>query len=111
MPRCCCKSFSYPRTSPMSGSEDPSSSDGQTGDQSGRRWTDQSTLATVALCLVVGAASWYLLKELASLLRPLLLAVFLCYIIIPSHLRLKQRIPGPASMLALAGVTVGIILL
>jgi hypothetical protein len=32
--------------------------------------------------LLVTATSWFLLKELAPLLRPLLLAVFLAYIII-----------------------------
>ena len=35
---------------------------------------------------VVGAAGcWYLLKELAPLLRPLILAVFLAYTILPVH--------------------------
>ena len=34
----------------------------------------------------VGAAGgWYLLKELAPLLRPLILAVFLAYTILPAH--------------------------
>ena len=36
-------------------------------------------------CLIVAAAGWYLLKELALLLRPLLMAVLLCYVIFPIH--------------------------
>jgi AI-2 transport protein TqsA len=55
----------------------------------------------VFLCLVIAAAAWFLLKELASLLRPLLLAVFLAYIILPVHLYLKGRGRGLVGHLAL----------
>src|SRR5262245_50531236 len=72
---------------------------------------DTATLTTVALCLVIAAASWFLLRELAGLLRPLLLAIFLGYVILPAHLRLRQRVPAPASVLALAGATVGLLYL
>ncbi len=52
---------------------------------------------------VVGAAgSWYLLKELAPLLRPLMLAVFLAYTILPVHRRLSRRVPAMAAGLLLA---------
>jgi AI-2 transport protein TqsA len=68
-------------------------------------------LTRVALCLVIAAASWYLLRELAALLRPLLLAVFLCYMIIPLHGRLTQRLPGLLSSAILAGMSVGLMLL
>jgi AI-2 transport protein TqsA len=74
-------------------------------------WRDQIGLATVAGCLVVAAAGWYLLKEFAPLLRPLLLAVFLCYVILPSHRRLTRRIPAMASLAVLAGVSVGLLVL
>jgi len=72
---------------------------------------DLTTLTTVALCLVVAAASWYLLRELATLLRPLLLAVFLCYIIIPVHQRLTRRVPKALSIVVMAGGSVGLLLL
>jgi predicted PurR-regulated permease PerM len=45
----------------------------------------------VATHLVIAAAAWYLLKELAPVLRPLLLAVFLAYIIIPVQTGLARR--------------------
>src|SRR5436309_3065483 len=64
-------------------------------DPSGR-WKDQVGLATLAACLIVATTTWYLLKEFAPLLRPLLLAIFLCYVILPSHRQLTQRFPAMA---------------
>ena len=54
---------------------------------------------------------WYLLKEFAPLLRPLLLAVFLCYVILPGHRRLTQHVPVWVSILVLASVSVGLLVL
>lgn len=76
-----------------------------------RSWMDLYTLASVGLYLVSAAAAWFLLRELASLLRPLLLAVFLCYVILPIHLRLKQHIPSAASFAVLAVGSVGLLFL
>ena len=55
---------------------------------------------TAAVC---AAGGWYLLKELAPLLRPLILAVFLVYTILPVHHRLSQWVPSrlAAPLLAL----------
>ena len=74
-------------------------------------WRDRLVLATFAGCLIIAAASWYLLKEFAPLLRPLLLAVFLCYVILPIHRRLTRHIPAVASMIVLAGASVGLLVL
>src|SRR5262245_20305273 len=74
-------------------------------------WQDRLGLATVAGCLLIAATAWYLLKEFAPLLRPLLLAVFLCYIILPTHRRLAERIPPMASLVVLAALSVGLLLL
>lgn len=76
-----------------------------------QRWNDRIGLATVAGCLVIATTAWYLLKEFAPLLRPLLLAVFLGYVIFPSHRRLTRRIPAMASVVLLAGVSVGLLVL
>jgi AI-2 transport protein TqsA len=72
---------------------------------------DRSGLAAVAACLVIAATGWYLLKEFTLLLRPLLLAVFLCYAILPGHRRLTRHISPLASMAVLAGLTVALMLL
>jgi AI-2 transport protein TqsA len=72
---------------------------------------DTATLTTIALCLVIAATSWFLLKELAALLRPLLLAVFLAYVILPIHHRLRQRMSNPTSILVMAGGTMAILYL
>jgi AI-2 transport protein TqsA len=69
---------------------------------------DLHTLTVIALCLVSAAAAWYLLEQLALLLRPLCLAIFLSYALVPLYGRLKQRIPGPASYAVMAA---GIILI
>ncbi len=62
---------------------------------------------TVFYWLLAMAAAWYLLRELAPLLRPLLLAVFLAYVILPVRLYVKGQIHGGFRSLALlAGVAV-----
>jgi AI-2 transport protein TqsA len=74
-------------------------------------WKDRLGLVTVAVCLVIAATSWYLLKELAPLLRPLLLAVFLGYVILPGHRRLSQRIAATAATIVMAGGSVALLVL
>lgn len=74
-------------------------------------WTDRLGLATVACCLLIAALSWYLLKEFATLLRPLLLAVFLCYVIFPTHRRLTRYLSDFMSMIVLAVASVGLLVL
>jgi AI-2 transport protein TqsA len=87
-----------------------SAADGS-GDQPTPRLPDSSTLWTIACWVVIAAGSWYLLKEFALLLRPLFLAVFLCYIFVPIHLRLKQRFPGVVSLILMVVVPVGFLYL
>jgi AI-2 transport protein TqsA len=72
---------------------------------------DPDVLRTTALCLVIAAGAWYLLKEFAPVLRPLLLAVFLCYIILPAHHRVRQRFPGSGAIFVLAGAAACALLL
>jgi AI-2 transport protein TqsA len=66
-------------------------------------------LAAAVLC---AAGGWYLLKELAPLLRPLILAVFLAYTILPAHRALRQRVharfAGPLLALLVAAVVLGL---
>jgi AI-2 transport protein TqsA len=50
------------------------------------------------------ALALYLIQQLASLLRPLLMAVFLCYVILPIHTYLKRYLPATVSFLL---ITVG----
>lgn len=93
------------------GAEPDKSSPSQASIQSGRAGQDTTTLVTVAMCLVSAATAWYLLKEFATILRPLLFAVFLCYVIIPIHLQLKQRVSGILSMILIVVGLVAILLL
>lgn len=72
-------------------------------------WRDPVALRAVALVPVVLAASWFLLQQLAPLVRPLLIAVFLAYILMPYHARLRGRVGGPASLVLLAGATVAVL--
>jgi hypothetical protein len=51
------------------------------------RWrSDLVPLYALAAAVLCTAGGWYLLKELAPLLRPLILAVFLAYTILPAGL-------------------------
>jgi len=73
---------------------------------------DFGPLYAMAAGLVCAAASWYLLKELAPLLRPLTLAVFLAYIVLPVERSLRRRVPaivaGPLLALLVAGAILGL---
>lgn len=64
-----------------------------------------SALPPAATALIIGATSWYLLRELTPLLRPLLLAIFLCYVILPGYHGLRSKFPGHLAVVALAGAT------
>lgn len=70
--------------------------------------SDLIPLYALAAALVCAAGGWYLLKELAPLLRPLILAVFLAYTILPAHRALRRRVhprlAGPLLALLVAAV-------
>jgi AI-2 transport protein TqsA len=71
---------------------------------------DNTTLVNVAYSLVIVAAGWFLLQQLASLLRPLMLAVFLAYILLPLHRHLPQgRMPRVAAFVVVAGGSVAVL--
>ena len=51
---------------------------------------DLDPLYALAAAVFIAVGSWYLLKELAPLLRPLVLAVFLVYTILPARQALRR---------------------
>jgi AI-2 transport protein TqsA len=69
------------------------------------KWREPDTLRVVVFVLVGAAAGWYLMLQLASVLRPLLVAVFLAYVLMPYHSRLRKQLGTPASIFILAGGT------
>ncbi len=75
------------------------------------RWRDPNMLRTITFILVGGACGWYLMLQLAPVLRPLLIAVFLAYVLMPYHARLRYRVGTPASITVLAGSTAAAIVL
>ena len=60
--------------------------------------------------MVIAALGWFLLKELASVLRPLLMAVILAYVLMPYHSRLRKHVSAPVSLVLLASFTVGLLI-
>jgi AI-2 transport protein TqsA len=72
-------------------------------------------LYALAAAVACAAGGWYLLKELAPLLRPLILAVFLAYTIVPAHRRLSKRVSstlaGPLFALLVAAAVLGMAVL
>jgi len=76
---------------------------------------DLDPLYALAAAVFIAVGSWYLLKELASLLRPLVLAVFLVYTILPARQALRQRVQGrfagPLVALLMAAVLLGLAIL
>jgi len=63
-------------------------------------------LPPVAHSLIVGATGWYLLRELTPILRPLLLAVCLFYVIVPCYQAIRSRFAGPLAALVVAAILV-----
>jgi AI-2 transport protein TqsA len=53
-------------------------------------WIEAGAMTRIAVFVVVASGIWFMLKELAPLLRPLLLAILLCYVILPMHSRIRR---------------------
>jgi AI-2 transport protein TqsA len=83
-----------------------------TSGRAARLRSDLIPLYAAAAAALCAAGGWYLLKELAPLLRPLVLAVFLAYTILPVHHALGQRVhaklAGPLLALLVAAVVLGL---
>jgi AI-2 transport protein TqsA len=75
----------------------------------GRRLADSSTLRVAATAVVGLAAAWWLLGQLESVLRPLLLAVFLAYVLMPYYARLRKWLPTPVALGLLGGLTAAVL--
>ncbi len=73
------------------------------------RWRDPAAVRTAAVVVVAAAAGWWLLRELAPVVRPLLFAVVIGYVILPYHARLRTRVSGAASLALLGGVAVAVV--
>ena len=53
-------------------------------------WIQAGSMTQTVVFLVIIAAAWFMLKELAALLRPLLMAILFCYALLPLHSRLRR---------------------
>jgi AI-2 transport protein TqsA len=76
---------------------------------------DLIPLYALTAAVLCAAGGWYLLKELAPLLRPLTLAVFLVYTIIPAHRALRRKVDarfaGPLLALLVAAAVLSLALI
>jgi AI-2 transport protein TqsA len=81
-------------------------------DRTARLRPDLVPLYALAAAVLSAAGGWYLLKELAPLFRPLVLAVFLAYTILPAHAALRRWVPaklsGPLLALLVAASVLGL---
>jgi AI-2 transport protein TqsA len=73
------------------------------------RWQAPDAVRTAAFVVVAAAAGWYLMIQLAPILRPLLTAAFLGYVLMPYHARLRHRLGTPASLAVIAGVAASLL--
>ncbi len=81
-------------------------SDESTGDPSLlKSWRDWGPLYATAASLVIASTTWYLLKELGGLLRPLVLAILLSYAILPIYGWLRRRLSPTITIALLATAT------
>ena len=61
------------------------------------------TLRVTAYAVIILVGSWYMLGQLKTVLRPLLLAVFLGYVLMPYYGRLRKKLPAMFALALLAG--------
>lgn len=73
------------------------------------RASETNGLWTLAAALVITATSLYLLDRLQPVLRPLLVAVLICYLFLPLYNRLRRRVNAALAFLVIAiGFTIGL---
>src|SRR5262245_53408545 len=75
------------------------------------RSAEAPSLATAARWIVILVGSYFLLRELGPILKPLFLAVLLGYVIVPFHLAVKKRVPGRLSLVATAILSIILLVL
>jgi len=68
-------------------------------------WGGFNTLRIAAYAMIVILGSWYMLGQLASVLRPLLLASFLGYILLPYYRGLSNKLTPPVAITLIASIT------
>lgn len=73
------------------------------------RRRDLATVRTIATVVIAVAAGWYLMLQLAPVLRPLLTAAFLAYVLMPYHARLRHHVGTPASLGIITSFAVGVL--
>jgi AI-2 transport protein TqsA len=74
------------------------------GDAGRPRWRDPAVLRVAAYTVVTLAGAWWLGGQLAGVLRPLLLAVLLSYVLLPYYSRLRRSgVPSAVALVVLAG--------
>ncbi len=74
-----------------------------------RRAQSLGGLRTLALVLVTVATSLYLLERLEPVLRPLLIAILLCYLVLPVYTRLRRYMrPVFSFLIIVVGITLGL---
>lgn len=76
-----------------------------------RRLADPTALRVAAYIVIVVAGSWWMLDQLEAVLRPLMLAVFLAYVVMPYYGRLRAWVSAPTAIAVLGGVTIGCLLI
>ncbi len=65
-------------------------------------------LEAVALSLLILMLMYVILRELAGIFRPLLIAGFLCYLFVPAHRWLvRHKVPSVLAYLLIAGIVLG----
>jgi AI-2 transport protein TqsA len=67
------------------------------------------TLATAARWIVILVGSYFLLRELGEILKPLFVAVLIGYVILPFHLWVKRHVPGRLSVVASAVLSLAVL--
>jgi AI-2 transport protein TqsA len=66
-------------------------------------FANANTLRVAAYTTIIIVGSWFMLGQLKVVLRPLLLAVFLGYVLMPYYGRLRKKLPAMVALALLAG--------
>ncbi len=93
-------------------SEPPSNNNAQGNDQGGKNDVDRRVrhiLTVTAMTLLIMVLTYMILSELKSILQPLMVAIFLGYLIIPAHRWLvRHKLPSLLSYVVIVGTVLSV---
>lgn len=73
--------------------------------------TENATLKAASRWFLIAASGWYLLQQLGPVVKPLLLAVLIAYVLLPIYSQVKKRTPRRFALVVFGILSIGVVVL